>query len=317
MNINYIYCGNALQTLKNFPDESVDCCITSPPYYGLRDYGVDKQIGIEECPEKYIDNLMEVFSEVKRILKKQGTLWLNLGDSYSRSNQGIGNSKGFSNLQKSNQGSFCSYTRKYSLLSKLKNYKPKDMLGIPWTVALDLRDKLGFYLRQDIIWAKPNPMPERVKDRCTKSHEYIFLFSKSRKYYFDSDSIKEKAKSESKDRYKYKFNTGIKEISGNGRSNKGSNSQGFKAFTGFRNKRDVWTINVKGFKGAHFATFPTELVKPCILAGCPENGIVLDPFFGSGTVGVVAKQLNRNYIGIDINEDYCKLAEERIQKGGI
>lgn len=316
MKTNHVYCGDALKVLKNFPDESIDCCITSPPYYGLRDYGVENQIGTEDSPEKYVNSLIAVFLEVKRVLKKHGTLWLNLGDSYAGSNQGKGNYKKFSDLQKSNKGSFCAYSRGDSLLARIKDYKPKDMLGIPWTIALNLRDRLGLYLRQDIIWVKPNPMPESVKDRCTKSHEYIFLLSKSKKYYFDSDAIKEKANEKSTLRYNSQFNTQIKETIEIGKVNLHSNIAKSKKFTEYRNKRDVWVISPKGYKGAHFATFPQELISPCILAGCPESGIVLDPFFGSGTVGVVAKQLNRNYVGIDLNEDYCKLAEERIKNGG-
>lgn len=317
MKINHIYCGNAVQILKNFPDESIDCCVTSPPYYGLRDYGINNQIGMEESPQKYFNNLTETFSQVKRVLKSDATLWLNLGDSYAGSNQGVGNSKAFSKFQQANKGSLFANLNNHNLLNKIKGYKAKDMIGVPWTVALNLRDKVGFYLRQDIIWAKPNPMPENVKDRCTKSHEYIFLLSKSRKYYFDSHAIREKASEKSALRYNSKFNTGIKEISGSGRLNQSSNTAGFKKFTGYRNKRDVWFVSTGGYRGAHFATFPEELIKPCILAGCRENGIVLDPFFGSGTVGVVAKQLNRNYIGIDINEDYCNLAKKRIENGGI
>lgn len=316
MKVNHIYCGNSLEILKSFPNKSIDCCVTSPPYYALRNYNKCGQIGIEKTPNKYIEKLLDIFAQVHRVLKDDGTLWLNLGDTYSYISRGSGGHKTKSMIQLKNIGSYYDIKHIYNVDLKSENLKSKDLMGIPWTVALNLRDKLGFYLRQDIIWAKPNPMPESVKDRCTKSHEYIFLLSKSKKYYFDSDSIKEKAKEESKNRYNFKFNTGIKEVIGSGRLNAKSNSMGFKKFTGFRNKRDVWIVSPKGYKGAHFATFPTELIKPCILAGCPENGIVLDPFFGSGTVGVVAKQLNRIYIGIDINENYCKLAKQRIENGG-
>lgn len=283
---NYIYTGDTLKTLKLFSDNSVDCCITSPPYYGLRDYGIEGQIGLEDTLHEYIDNILLVFDEIKRVLKKEGTFWLVIGDSYAGSNQGSGNKVGLSGLQSTNFGSeFVIRNGITSKLSKVEGCKSKDMCGIPWTIALKLR-KRGWYLRQDIIWAKPNPMPESVRDRCTRSHEYIFLLSKSRKYYFDSDAIKEKASTDSA--LRYKSNMGLK------------------------NKRDVWVIASKGYKGAHFATFPPELIKPCILAGCPKNGTVLDPFFGSGTVGVVAKTYGRNYIGIDINPSYCKIAEERI-----
>lgn len=316
MKINHIYCGDAVQVLKDFPDESIDCCITSPPYYALRDYNNPQQIGTEKTSHEYIQKLLSIFLEIHRILKKDGTFWLNLGDTYSYISRGSGgHDKTKSSVQLKNMGSYYKDNIYYVNL-KSSNLKQKDLMGIPWTIALALRNKIGFYLRQDIIWAKPNPMPESVKDRCTKSHEYIFLLSKSKKYYFDSDAIKEKANEKSVLRYKCRFNTGTKEMFVNKRLNQHSNTAGFKKFTGYRNKRDVWFIPPKGYKGAHFATFPEELIKPCILAGCRENGIVLDPFFGSGTVGVVAKQLHRNYIGIDINEDYCSLAKKRIENEG-
>lgn len=314
MKLNHIYCGDSVRILKELPSDSIDCCVTSPPYYALRDYGVCNQIGVENTLGEYIDKLLCVFSEVHRVLKKDGTFWLNLGDTYSYSSRDSNAHKTRSLLQRTNIGSL-SMPNHEGIDLKSSNLKPKDLMGIPWTIALDLRNKLGFYLRQDIIWAKPNPMPESVKDRCTKSHEYIFLLSKSKKYYFNADAIKEKADEKSIIRYNSRFNTGVKEISGAGRLKQGSNTAGFKKFTGYKNKRDVWIVATRGYKGAHFATFPTALIKPCILAGCREGGIVLDPFFGSGTVGVVAKELNRNYIGIDINGDYCNLAENRINGG--
>lgn len=317
MKINHIYCGDAVQVLKDFPDESIDCCITSPPYYALRDYSSPQQIGTEETVTEYIQKLLSIFLEIHRVLKKDGTFWLNLGDTYSYISRGSGgHDKTKSSVQLKNMGSYYK-DNIYDVNLKSSNLKQKDLMGIPWTIALALRNKIGFYLRQDIIWAKPNPMPESVKDRCTKSHEYIFLLSKSKKYYFDSDAIKEKANEKSALRYKCRFNTGTKEMFVNKRLSQHSNTAGFKKFTGYRNKRDVWFIPPKGYKGAHFATFPEGLIKPCILAGCRENGIVLDPFFGSGTVGVVAKQLHRNYIGIDINEDYCSLAKKRIENGEV
>lgn len=317
MKINHIYCGDAIEILKTFSDESVDCCVTSPPYYYLRDYGIDKQIGMEKTMQEYVDKISDVFYEVGRVLKKSGTIWLNLEDTYSYISRGVGAHKTKSAMQLGNVGSYFNISYEHDINLKSCNLKPKDLMGIPWTVALHLRDKLGFYLRQDIIWAKTNPMLESVRDKCTKSHEYIFLLSKSSKYYFDNEAIKEKAKQKSKNKHNFQFYTEIQAHSDGGRLNKLSNSKGLKTLTGLKNKRDVWILPLNGFKGTHFATFPTELVKPCILAGCPENGIVLDPFFGSGTVGVVAKQLNRNYIGIDINENYCKLAENRIKNGGI
>lgn len=312
MKLNHIYRGDSLQILKEFPSNSIDCCVTSPPYYALRDYGSSNQIGIETTPKEYIDKLLCVFSEVYRVLKPDGTFWLNLGDTYSRSSRDAGSHNTKSLLQRTNAGSLIrNDTQKINL--KQSNLKPKDLMGIPWTIALKLRNKIGFYLRQDIIWAKPNPMPESVRDRCTKSHEYIFLLSKSKSYYFNADAIKERANEKSIIRHKSRFKAADKELSKSEKLNQQSNSAWFK--TGYKNKRDVWFVATRGYKGAHFATFPTNLIKPCILAGCREGGTVLDPFFGSGTVGLVAKELNRNYIGIDINEDYCKLAENRINGG--
>ena len=312
MKLNHIYRGDSLQILKEFPSNSIDCCVTSPPYYALRDYGSANQIGIENTPKEYADKLLCVFSEVYRVLKPDGTFWLNLGDTYSRSSKDSNSNNTKSLLQRTNAGSLIR-NNKQKINLKQSNLKPKDLMGIPWMIALKLRNQIGFYLRQDIIWAKPNPMPESVKDRCTKSHEYIFLLSKSKNYYFNADAIKEKANEKSIIRHKSRFKAADKELSKSEKLNQQSNSAWFK--TGYKNKRDVWFVATRGYKGAHFATFPTNLIKPCILAGCREGGIVLDPFFGSGTVGVVAKELNRNYIGIDINEDYCKLAENRINGG--
>lgn len=312
MKLNHIYRGDSLQILKEFPSNSIDCCVTSPPYYALRDYGSANQIGIENTPKEYADKLLCVFSEVYRVLKPDGTFWLNLGDTYSRSSKDANSNNTKSLLQRTNAGSLIR-NNKQKINLKQSNLKPKDLMGIPWMIALKLRNQIGFYLRQDIIWAKPNPMPESVKDRCTKSHEYIFLLSKSKNYYFNADAIKEKANEKSIIRHKSRFKAADKELSESEKLNQQSNSAWFK--TGYKNKRDVWFVATRGYKGAHFATFPTNLIKPCILAGCREGGIVLDPFFGSGTVGLVAKELNRNYIGIDINEDYCKLAENRINGG--
>lgn len=277
MKTNKIYCGNCIDILKTFPDKSINCCITSPPYYGLRDYGVSAQIGNEDTPEQYIKNLVTVFEEVNRVLKDNGVLWLNLGDSWAGSNQGSG-TKNPAKKQVSNHGTNYMTTETHkSKLSKINGYKPKDLIGVPWMAAFALRES-GWYLRQDIIWAKGNPMPESVKDRCTKSHEYIFLLSKSRKYYFDYEAIKEPTVNAD----------------------------------GTRNKRDVWNVNIKPCKEAHFATFPDTLIEPCVLAGCPEDGIVLDPFIGSGTTGLVAKRHNRNYIGIELNPNYVQIAKNRI-----
>lgn len=287
-------------------------CVTSPPYFGLRDYGIDGQIGLENTPEEYVNKLVEVFKEVKRTLKDDGTLWLNLGDSYA----GGGRGSGYSAKQDSNKGTI---GMPKSIIPK--GLKSKDLIGIPWMLAFALRND-GWYLRQDIIWQKPNPMPESVTDRCTKSHEYIFLLSKSAQYYYNAEAIKEPIAESTKERGAVSFG-GAK-----GRAYKPNKSDpNYRAgseqwgrtydyavsnSTGLRNKRDVWTVTTKPFKGAHFATFPPDLIKPCILAGCPIGGIVLDPFIGSGTTGMVAKELNRNYTGIDLNPNYIEMQNQRI-----
>ena len=299
MELNKVYCGDCIEVLKTFEDNSIDCCVTSPPYYGLRDYGIEGQFGNENTVNEYIEHMVGVFSEVKRVLKPEGTLWLNLGDSWAGSNQGKG-TKNVAAKQLSNKGT----SHMFSSTSHLKHVqgcKAKDLIGIPWMVAFALRD-LGFYLRQDIIWAKGNPMPENVRDRCTKSHEYIFLLSKSKKYYYDKDSIAEPAKYPNDNRGARKD------------SRRGTKMNQMNGSTGTtRNKRDVWFINTKPNKEAHFATFPDTLIEPCILAGCPEGGVVLDPFMGSGTTGIVAKRNNRNFVGIDIKPEYVDISERRIK----
>ena len=313
---NTIINGNSLEVLKSLPDNSIDCCVTSPPYYALRDYGCDGQIGLEETPEKYIESLCDVFSEVRRVLTPEGTLWLNIGDSYNGNK--VGNTEVVKNKKVSESNDFH---------KKLWNgAKPKDLIGIPWMLAFALRSQ-GWYLRQDIIWQKPNPMPESVTDRCTKSHEYIFLLSKSQKYYFDHEAIQEEATSSDKPRV-----FGANNQKGTLRNDIGRvykpRTKNFQCYgqqpnseAGItddvypvRNKRDVWQVNTKPCKEAHFATYPFELIKPCILAGCPENGIVLDPFMGSGTTAIVARSLNRNYLGIELNPEYIKIAHKRLYK---
>lgn len=301
MDLNKIYQGNALDVLKTFSDKSVNCCVTSPPYYGLRDYGVEGQIGNESTPEEYIRKLVEIFNEINRVLTDDGTLWLNISDSYAGSGKGRNKDgkpcKGHS-ISRDNNTKFGGTLLK----SKVESAKPKDLIGIPWMLAFALRDS-GWYLRQDIIWAKGNPMPESVKDRCTKSHEYIFLFSKSKKYYFDNESIKEPAK------YPYDKRGERND------SRRGLSMNSINGNTGaYRNKRDVWFVNTKPCKEAHFAVFPDTLIEPCILVGCPENGIVIDPFIGSGTTGMVSKRNNRNYIGIELNSDYIDIANRRIER---
>ncbi len=294
--------GNCLDKLKELPDESINTCITSPPYWGLRDYGEDKQLGMEDTPEEFVKNLAQVFREVKRVLRDDGTVWLNLGDSYSSggrtttTNQSLRGDKDYG------------VTRPKSS----KDIKPKDLIGIPWRVAFALQQD-GWYLRQDIIWHKPNPMPESVRDRCTKAHEYIFLLSKSPKYYFDNEAIKEDAKTEPSLRNKMGEGYQADYTKGK-RFSDGERVWGSKK----RNKRSVWTVTTKPFKGAHFATFPMDLIEPCVLAGCPENGTVLDPFGGSGTTGIVASNHNRKAVLIELNAEYIEIAKQRIQdQGGL
>jgi DNA modification methylase len=296
--------GDCIEMMKTLPDKSVNCCVTSPPYFGLRDYGHEGQIGLEETPEAFVQKMVEVFSEVKRVLRDDGTLWLNLGDSYAGSGKGR-NADG-SHQEGGKQG-----TNKGTVLGSLvKTYaqdcKPKDLIGIPWMVAFALRAD-GWYLRQDIIWHKPNPMPESVQDRCTKAHEYIFLLSKSSKYYYDIESIKEPVKQD----------WGTRNRSNGKYHNEGSGLQphsGLEKSYEFANKRSVWSVNTRSYKGAHFATYPPELIRPCILAGCPKGGVVLDPFGGSGTTAAVAMEEGRNAILCELNPEYIPLINERLSK---
>ena len=262
--------GDCVETLKQF-DEKARCCITSPPYYGLRDYGgEDYQIGLEESPEEYIQKLVKVFQEVRNNLTEDGTLWLNIGDSYYNYRPGKGQALVKQTMSNSNQDLPSKCARRGN---KLEGLKEKDLIGIPWMLAFALRAD-GWYLRQDIIWNKPNPMPESVRDRCTKSHEYIFLLSKNQNYYFDVDAIKEPT----------------------------------------RRKRSVWNINKKGYKDTHFAVYPPDLIIPCIKASSEKNDIILDPFMGSGTTAMVAKELGRDYIGCELHEDYGKLIQKRLHE---
>lgn len=295
---NTIKQGDCLELMRGIPDGSVHCCVTSPPYYGLRDYGVSGQIGLEQTPDEYIGKLVEVFREVRRVLRPDGTLWLNIGDSYATSS---------GNNPPANTRNSCGHTAK----KVPRGYKQKDLIGIPWMLAFALRAD-GWYLRQDIIWHKPNCMPESVKDRCTKSHEYIFLLSKSPKYYFDAEAISEPIVESSVKR------SNPPRLGGNKYGNHNcveSRTKSGKEWvpTSRKNKRDVWSVSTHGFKGAHFAVFPEELVRPCVLAGSPIGGIVIDPFFGSGTVGVVAQQEDRNFIGIEINPEYVNIAQNRLR----
>lgn len=308
--------GDCLDVLKTLESESINTCVTSPPYYGLRDYGVNGQIGLEETPQEYVKKMVAVFREVKRVLKKEGTLWLNLGDSYSASGRGAG-TKNLSAKQTSNTGSKHLQSHLEQLGQVGRNwvkppegFKRKELLGIPWRVAFALQDD-GWYLRQDIIWHKPNPMPESVRDRCTKAHEYIFLLSKSPRYFFDIDAIKEPMKAVSIKRQKNGWN-GDRQRTMPLSFTPHSMSHFGKESSGFRNKRSVWTVTTKPFKGAHFATFPKDLILPCVLAGAPINGSVLDPFMGAGTTGLVAKETQRSFVGIELNAEYFEIAKKRI-----
>jgi DNA modification methylase len=300
-----IHNGDCIEVLRTIPDESVQCCVTSPPYWGLRDYGHDGQIGLESTPEAYVGRMVEVFREVRRVLREDGTLWLNLGDSYA------GNAT--SGGQNKNDGGPA--FRVSAVPTKTgDNLKPKDLVGIPWRVALALQAD-GWYLRQDIIWHKPNPMPESVTDRCTKAHEYVFLMAKSQRYYYDAEAISEPALTAG-DIGGFTPNAAIasgKKPSGNMIAERG------KAYIrpDTRNRRSVWTVCTKPYSGAHFAVMPPDLVKPCILAGCPEGGVVLDPFMGSGTVAAVAQDAGRRAIGIELNPEYCKLIAKRFQQRRI
>lgn len=309
MELNKIYNGDSLEELKKIPDNTVNTVVTSPPYYGLRDYGVSGQLGLEESPEEYIDKLVEIFREVRRTLRDDGTLWLNLGDSYwaNRSKNGL--------EYAGDNGKNPDYALRSG--GKHEFLKPKDMIGIPWRVALALQ-KDGWYLRCDIIWNKPNILPQSVKDRPTKSHEYIFLLSKSERYYYNHEVIKEDSI------YKeHQPARGSDGAFGNPQSRvrkskaKGSfegkhGKEAFRSIQTKRNKRTVWTVTTKPVKEAHFATYPIDLIEPCILAGCPVDGIVMDPFIGSGTTAVAAVMHQRNYIGIELNAEYIKIANKRL-----
>lgn len=334
--LNKVYCG-PWEQMKSWPDGFINTCVTSPPYYNLRDYGMDNQIGLEETPEQFIEKLVEVFREVKRVLRDDGTLWVNIGDSYAstgknRTEEQVIAKTGLSGSTKSQQQG---RKRKYKVTGDLK---PKDLIGIPWMLAFALRAD-GWFLRQDIIWHKPNGMPESVTDRCTKNHEYIFMLSKSSKYFYDYEAIKTEAiKTEAKNpeddirrlnqqKVINKSNptdkvNGLRprvdKQRGHSRKHAGFNDR-WDSMTNEEqrsmgaNKRSVWTVAPSNFREAHFATFPEALILDCIKAGCPEGGVVLDPFMGSGTTGLVSQKLNRNFIGTELNPEYCKIAYKRLK----
>ncbi len=353
---NTIVQGDCIEVLKTIPSESVDCCVTSPPYFGLRDYGHAGQIGLEETPELFIAKMVEVFTEVKRVLKKEGTLWLNIGDSYW-GGKGQSGSRG-AEIQGERHLNGNSLNTDYQTLGGAKQtrptdrkhdvIKPKDLIGIPWMLAFALRAD-GWYLRQDIIWAKKNCMPESVNDRCTKSHEYIFLLSKSAKYYYDSDAIMEpiaastandkrlanETFSENRPERGYagspQQGSGMLKPKGNRKTFRGggkyTQGQSFDNSTlvkndsignspnetSLRNKRSVWHVATTPYPEAHFATFPEDLIIDCIKAGCPADGIVLDPFMGAGTTALVSRKLDRNFIGIELNQKYIDIANKRLR----
>ena len=330
MQTDKIIQGDCIDVLKGLPNSIVNTCITSPPYFGLRDYGVDGQIGLEETPEAYVQRLVEVFKEVRRVLRDDGTLWLNLGDSYNNATSGGNGATG--GRDKSTLQSQMPPKGTTPIKKKIDPMlKPKDIIGIPWRVAFALQAD-GWYLRQDIIWHKPNPMPESVTDRCTKAHEYIFLLSKSQKYYYDNEAIKEPVADSTVQRLSQdvdnqkgssrvpgKTNGPMKAVRYGGNKytqdpsifnrTKSGNAYDFREL---RNKRSVWTVTTKPFSEAHFATFPEELISPCVLAGSPEGGLVYDPFMGSGTTAYVAKKLGRHFLGSELNPAYIEIANRRV-----
>ena len=311
-----ILVGDCIASMRALPEKSVQTCVTSPPYFGLRDYGHEGQIGLEPTPDEFVGKLVEVFREVRRVLADDGTLWLNLGDSYAAQRGGthqpaetLAGGKGgkTEDGERVNRDRFDGYnpTRNATAIG----LKHKDLIGIPWRVAFALQAD-GWYLRQDIIWHKPNPMPESVRDRCTKAHEYIFLLSKSERYYFDAAAIAEPA-----------INAGKVVTNNNGKNGQmgdfGATRGGFMKSEGVtvkdtRNRRSVWTVTTKPFKGAHFATFPPDLIEPCILAGSRVGDVVLDPFGGAGTTGLVSQRHGRQFVLCELNPDYARMAEDRI-----
>lgn len=338
--VNEILSGDIREIAPTLATGSINCIVTSPPYWGLRDYGVAGQIGLEPTPEEYVTSLVSIFRELRRVLADDGTLWLNLGDTYAtggggREYQSYNGNVGRRQIpdQKNPNSGIPEFQPNRSGNHGLKS---KDLVGIPWRVALALQAD-GWYLRSDIIWSKPNPMPESVTDRPTKAHEYIFLLAKSERYYYDAEAIKEPQSPDSlprlmrgvSDNHKnvngapgqppHSMNQPRKNIrarpfggAGNGKQNANRRDYFYAGDNGYRNKRSVWEITLKPYAEAHFATFPPELIRPCILAGCPAGGVVLDPFFGSGTTGQVCVETGRNWLGVELNPKYIKLAKKRI-----
>lgn len=301
--------ADVMEGLRQLPDESVHCVVTSPPYWGLRDYGVDGQIGLEATPEMFVARMVDVFGEVRRVLRKDGTCWVNLGDSYCSTDKWGGGGPNTGKQTVAADGDVPSWAVR-ARKQPIPGIKPKDLVGIPWRVAFALQAD-GWYLRSDIIWSKPNPMPESVTDRPTKSHEYVFLLTKAERYHYDADAIKEPGVMPPR----------AKE-GGAGESAVDRKLRGFDncmGSDGSRNKRTVWTVATQPFSEAHFATFPPELPEVCIKAGCPVGGTVLDPFSGAGTTAMVADRLQRNAIGIELNPTYAEMSQRRIDgdRGGL
>ncbi|WP_367863150.1 site-specific DNA-methyltransferase [Pseudomonas guariconensis] len=311
-----ILVGDCIEMMRTLPDQSVHTCITSPPYFGLRDYGVDGQIGLEASPREFIESLVAVFREVRRVLRDDGTLWVNLGDSYASGGRGGGGRY----MAERGDGAWQGKGDATGWRSAPAGWKHKDLLGLPWRLAIALQDD-GWYLRQDIIWHKPNPMPESIKDRCTKAHEYLFLLSKSPRYHFDQDAIREPARAQAAPESASRRNSFARET----KYTDGEHGQTAQHRTGrddvdydeTRNKRSVWTVATASFKGAHFATFPPDLIRPCVLAGSPRGGMVLDPFGGAGTTALVAMQEGRQSVICELNPEYAVLARQRLDTAWI
>ncbi|MFA0999194.1 MULTISPECIES: DNA-methyltransferase [Pseudomonas syringae group] len=344
--LHQILVGDCIDMMRMLPNESVHACVTSPPYYGLRDYGVEGQIGLEETPAEFIARLVEVFREVRRVFRADGTIWVNMGETYASIAGGYapGGSAGKHDMvSQATRGAVLRGKRR----SPPMGLKQKDLMGIPWRLAFALQDD-GWYLRQDIIWHKPNPMPESTRDRCTKSHEYLFLLSKSPRYYYDQNAIKEPVALSSmvrmaqdleqqhgSDRVPGKANGPMKAVRSRRDSFKREDSKREQAIPGqtvgthrpdrsdsdypldMRNKRSVWTVPTVGYRGAHFATFPPDLIRPCILAGAPRGGVVLDPFGGAGTTSLVSMQEGRRSIICELNPEYAALARARIDSAWL
>jgi DNA modification methylase len=310
--INTIHNMDAMTLLKHMPSQSVNCIVTSPPYFGLRDYGMAGQIGLEETPQQFVAKLVQLFREARRVLRDDGTFWLNLGDTYNGGGRGPGSP--MNPKQQSNKGSVELHPM------RVADVPSKNLLGIPWRVAFGLQDD-GWILRSDIIWHKPNPMPESVTDRPTKAHEYVFLFAKSQRYFYDADAIREPLVRVWGENNIGENNIGENnvwvtgEATGKVLGRKTNPNSGIATSSPNdlgRNKRSVWSITTEPFSGAHFATFPTKLIEPMILAGCPVGGVVYDPFMGSGTTALVARKHGRNYIGSELNPEYTKIARDRL-----